>query len=388
MRGRADGFNEGERLVEEVKTYRGTLDSIPENRRALHLAQAKIYAALLCQQMALPSLRVAVVYYEISPQEETPFFEECSAGDLRAFYEGLCEKFFVWAIRELEHRRRRDDALAELHFVHLAIRGGQRELAANVYHAVKVGRHLMAQAPTGIGKTIGTIYPALKACTAGSLDKVFFLTAKTSGQQSAIEALAAIGRSNPALDLRTIQIVARDKACEHPGKSCHGDSCPMARGFYDRLPAAREAAVAGNANLDRETLRLVARHHTVCPYYLTLELVRWSDVVVADYNYFFDTSALLHALTLANEWKVAVLVDEAHNLIERARSMYTAQLSQAALEACVHGHPVLARPLAALRRAWSMLASDSEEYTVLEALPGDIVDSVGQLTADRLKSVP
>ena len=190
----------------------------------------------------------------------------------------------------------------------------------------------MAQAPTGIGKTIGTLFPLLKAAPGQALDKVFFLTAKTSGRQLALDALALIQAARRALPLRVLELVARDKACEHPDKACHGDSCPLAQGFYDRLPAARSAALATRASrLDKAALREVALAHQVCPYYLSQELARWSDVVVGDYNYYFDLSALLHALTQANQWRVSVLVDEAHNLVERARKMYSAELDQADL---------------------------------------------------------
>jgi DNA excision repair protein ERCC-2 len=127
-----------------------------------------------------------------------------------------------------------------------------------------------------------------------------------------------------------LELTARDKACEHRDKACHGDSCPLAKGFYDRLPAARAESLAAGF-MDGPALRGVALKHQVCPYYLGQEVARWSDLVVGDYNYYFDGSAMLHAMTLANEWRVGVLVDEAHNLVERARAMYSASLSQASL---------------------------------------------------------
>ena len=127
-----------------------------------------------------------------------------------------------------------------------------------------------------------------------------------------------------------LELQARDKLCEHPDKACHGESCPLARGFYDRLPQARAGALA-HGRMDAAALRQVAAAHDVCPYYLAQELTRWSDVVVGDYNYYYDATAMLHALTQASQWKVAVLADEAHNLVDRARRMYTAELSQATL---------------------------------------------------------
>ncbi len=147
------------------------------------------------------------------------------------------------------------------------------------------GRCLLAQAPTGIGKTVGTLFPVLKAMPGARIDKLFFLAAKTPGRQLALDALERIGGAAPGRPLRVLELVARDKACEHPDKACHGESCPLAKGFYDRLPAARAAALDGRRPGPRTALRDVALAHSVCPYYLSQELARWADVVVGDYNY-------------------------------------------------------------------------------------------------------
>src|SRR6185295_4152745 len=158
--------------------------------------------------------------------------------------------------------------------------------------------------------------------------------------------------------------------CEHPDKACHGDSCPLARGFYDRLPAARSAALDGRL-LDQARVRAVALEHQVCPYYLGQELVRWADVVVGDYNYYFDLSAMLHGLALANDWRVGVLVDEAHNLVERGRKMYSAELEQAGLVALRKGAPAAVKPaLDRLHRAWNALnKAQAADFAVLPKLP-------------------
>lgn len=152
-----------------------------------------------------------------------------------------------------------------------------------------------------------------------------------------------------------LELVARTKACEHPGRACHGEACPLARGFYDKLLAARQAAVA-HGWLDREALREVALAHGVCPYYLGQELARWCDVVVGDVNHYFDAAALLHGLAQANGWRLALLVDEAHNLVERARGMYSAELSQRHFSRLQrHSPPAVASPLKRLIRQWQAL---------------------------------
>lgn len=370
VRGRADGLIEAEGLLEEVKTHRGDLQMMPANHRALHWAQAKVYGALLCRQLAFAGLRVSLVYFEIASQKETIFVEAFEATELEAFFGGLCESFLAWADRELEHRRRRDAALANLAFPHEGFRAGQRRLAENVFRAARLGRDLSAQAPTGIGKTIATLFPMLKACATEGLDKVFYLTAKGSGQELALGAIATLRASRTDLPLRVLELVSRAKSCEHPDKTCNGESCPLAEGFYDKLPAARDAAINGGA-LDRTSMREVARTHAVCPYYLMQELVRWSDVVIGDYNYFFDATALLHSMTLASRWKVGVLVDEAHNLLERARSMYSCELRQERFEEARRKVPSSLHPtFRKLSRAWARLArAQTESYVVHSNIP-------------------
>jgi len=383
VRGRADGFDPQRQVLEEVKTFRGDLELMPANHRHLHWAQAKVYAAMACRQFALPALTVALVYFDIDKQAGAPpLHQHCTATDLDAFFEALCERFLDWAELELAHRSQRDAALTRLRFPHEEFRAGQRDLAKAVFNAARLGRTLLAQAPTGIGKTIATLFPMLKACPGQELDKVFFLTAKGSGRALAFSALETIRQSAPELPLRVIELVARDRSCEHPDKVCHGDSCPLAKGFHDRLPRARLAAMSAGA-LTRGPLREVALAHSVCPYYLGQEIARWCDVIVGDYNHFFDSAALLHGLTIANSWRVGVLVDEAHNLVDRGRAMYSATLHAAQLRALrASAPPALKRPLDRLYRRWTKLVQESpDQYTVLDEPPRTLTAALQDATS-------
>ncbi|NYH16629.1 hypothetical protein GGD41_003857 [Paraburkholderia bryophila] len=281
VRGRADGFYPLANRLEEIKTCRGDLTRMPDNHRTLHWAQARVYGHLLCRARGLAMLTVALVYFDIGTQKETLLEEFHTARDLEIFFVEQCERFLDWAVQEEAHRAARNAALGALQFPHGQFRSGQRELAVSVYRAARDGKPLMAQAPTGIGKTLATIFPLLKACAEDQIERIFFLTAKTPGRALALDAIdtlhrsaAASGSSGSALPLRTLELVARDKACEHPDKACNGESCPLALGFYDRLDAARSAALAG-PKLDRAAVREVALAHEVCPYYLAQELARW-----------------------------------------------------------------------------------------------------------------
>lgn len=392
VRGRADGYDPALNRLEEIKTYRGKLDAMPDNHRALHWAQALVYGHLLCQTRGLAELNVTLVYFDVGSRKETVLEQAYDAAALRAFFDQQCERFLGWAKQESAHRLARDAALDGMTFPHGAFRSGQRELAVRVYRAARDGHALMAQAPTGIGKTLATLFPTLKACGQGHVERVFFLTAKTPGRALALDALDTLHAHAGDMPLRTLELVARDKACEHPDKACHGQSCPLAHGFYDRLARAREAALS-KRRLDRETVRACALAHDVCPYYLAQELARWADVVVGDYNYYYDSSALLHALTRINQWRVAVLVDEAHNLLERGRKMYTASIDQAAFKAAGKATPAaLKQPLQRLQREWNALGRAQEDaYQAYTQVPQRFLSAAQNLigaVTDHLADTP
>ncbi|SDM09881.1 DNA excision repair protein ERCC-2 [Oryzisolibacter propanilivorax] len=472
VRGRADGFDAARGRLEEIKTHRGSLARQNPGQRALHWAQARIYGWLLCAERGLDRLELALVYLDIDSEQETVFTEVQDAPALHAHFALQCGRYLAWAQAEAAHRDARDAALAALAFPHAGgFRAGQRELAAQVWHAATRGRCLLAQAPTGIGKTVATLFAQLKAAPQAGIDKVLYLAAKTSGRQMALDALvlltagggaaagtpgghglgaggmatvvgAPVGSNDgsaactpapampvcagpspatvpaptasgtrpdpaaaataaapaPAAPLRVLELVAREKACEHPGSACHGQSCPLALGFFDRLPAARGAALApGTPLLTQARVRAVALAHGICPYYLSQELARWADVVVGDYHYWFDPAGLLHALAQQQGWRAALLVDEAHNLVERARGMYGARLDpqllrQARQSVTAARVPRVKKALGAVRRAWLALERAMDgDYAVHAALPAPLAGALtrcAQALSEQLAEQP
>ncbi len=370
VRGRADGWDPRRRTLEEVKTIRGQPDEIPANRRLLHWAQLQTYGALFCLARGLEEVALALVYFDIDSQTETELRELCAATDLQALLAQRCAAYESWAAQEAAHRDARDNALARLPFPRGDFREGQRRLAESVWRALAQGGCLLAQAPTGSGKTLGTLYPVLRAMPARGLDKIAYLTCKNTGRLGALDALEELRASTPGRALRVLEIVAKDAGCEHPDKACSGESCPLARGFHDRLAAARADAVA-EAWLDAAAQRRVARRHGVCPYYLGQELLRWADVVVGDVHHGFDPHGQLHALIVALQWRVALLVDEAHNLVDRARQMYGAELRLAELaSARALAPPALRAPFdAALAEGCAFAAAQPGDDVIVDALP-------------------
>ncbi|MBL0917461.1 MAG: ATP-dependent DNA helicase [Hydrogenophaga sp.] len=373
LQGRADGYDPAARRVEEIKTHRGDPALIPDNQRALHWAQARVYGWLLCEAESLDAIEVALVYFDIDSGRETVQVQACTRAELAEHAHTLCERHRGWALQEQAHRRARNAALAQLPFPFTDYRRGQRELTEAVFRAQRAGRHLLAQAPTGIGKTAATLFGALRAMPAAASDQLLVLTPKGTTRAVALDGLRRIH----AQPLRVLERVAREKACEHPDKACHGDSCPLARGFYDRLGAARAAAVQ-RALLDREALRDVALTHGICPYYLAQEMQRWSDVVVGDVNHWFDLNAQAWAMAQAEGWRVQLLLDEAHNLTERARAMYSAELDPLRFAAQRAQAPrALAATMNTVHRAWGALARDWSGGTALtDDLPDAFVNAL------------
>lgn len=373
LQGRADGYDPVAQRVEEIKTHRGDPARIPDHHRDLHRAQARVYGWLLCEAEGLDAIEVALVYLDIDSGRETVLVERQSRETLHAQALELCRRHLQWAQQEQSHRRARNAALNALAFPFDGYRAGQREFTEAVFRSQRAGRHLLAQAPTGIGKTAATLFGALRAMPAAGTDQLLVLTPKGTTRAIAIDGLRQL-RAHP---LRVVERLARDKACEHPDKACHGESCPLARGFYDRLDAARAQAVRIGL-LDREALRDVGLSHGICPYYLAQEMHRWADVVVGDVNHWFDLSAQAWALAQSEGWRVQLLIDEAHNLPERARQMHSAELDPLRFAGWRAQAPrALTSTMNSLHRAWGALAAGWSGHTQLQDdLPDGFVDAL------------
>ncbi len=386
--GRADGFDSAKGRLEEIKTHRGDLSRVREAQKNLHWAQLRVYGALLCREQKRSHIELALIYYDVGKDREQALTETAAADELWQALERLCEIYEVWAEQEAAHRDARDQSLGSLRFPFDSFRAHQRTLSETVY--INSARHqtLLLEAPTGLGKTLGTLFPALKAMPASKQDRLLYLTCRNTARQVAINAIEKLqSEQQTPLRLRTLELVAKDHACEHPDKACHGDDCPLARGFFDRLPEARQEAADYRGLLTRDVLATIAASHEICPYFLAQEMARWCDLIVADVNRMFDQSALLHALTQQNDWRLGMLIDEAHNLTDRARAMYSVSLSQGRLLAIRRQAPKPLKPaLNGVARAWQSLLRDSlaessREPVLLNHLPANLVNALIRLVS-------
>ncbi len=322
IQGRIDGLlaSAQEVLLEEIKTVQGGWDRIAD---PLHWAQAKLYGLIYAQDNALEQITIQLTYLDLDTGELTEFRNLFTLKELSAFFEHTTTIYLDWLRAHQAWCRQRDESIRSLNFPFARYRPGQRPLAVAAYRTFARGGRLFLEAPTGIGKTISVLFPAVKALGEGKLERIFYLTARTVGRAVAEKACADLRQAG--LRLRTLTLTAKEKICVQEGQPCDPLTCPFARGYYDRRRPAMRAALA-REEITRPVLEAVAREHQVCPFELSLDLSSWVDVVVCDYNYVFDPKVYLRRHFSEEPGDYAFLVDEAHNLVDRAREMFSADL--------------------------------------------------------------
>jgi DNA excision repair protein ERCC-2 len=381
LQGRADGYDPASGVVEEIKTCRVAPDTIPPAVADLHLAQGRLYAAIIAKQEGIAQLAVRVTWFNIDSGLEHSRTELYTQDELIAFLTSTLAQFARWLHTVARLQRERDASITALAFPYGEFRRGQREIAELAYKCVHQGAQLLIEAPTGIGKTAALLYPALKALATGRHDKLVFLTSKSVGRRAAEDTLAAFARAG--WRGTSVSLTAKDKICFSPGRACHGEDCPFARDYYNKLPAAMSAAIEQGA-LRREDIEALARRFVVCPYELAMDLLLWVDIVIADLHYVYSLTASLGNAMEADARRWTLLVDEAHNLPARARSMYSATLAKAAvLQArnSVTGELAKAltrvntRFLALLKQSWQ-----EEQFHVDAQLPLPLIDALQVFT--------
>jgi DNA excision repair protein ERCC-2 len=323
--GRIDGVFESAAVpvIDEIKTTRRNPEECLREENPLHWGQAKAYAFLYAAQRGLSDIGVQLTYARLDTGATREVRRYFTRADLQPFFEDLVGRYLQWATLITAWRRRRDDAIRPLAFPFADYRPGQREMVAAVYATIREGGRVFIQAATGIGKTMAVLFPAVRALADGACAKLFYLTARTTARLAAEKALEELRARG--LCLKSLALTAKEKVCLHPGRACHPDECEVARGHYDRLPAARRALFNEDA-WTRETVAAAAQQFQVCPFEFALDLSLWADLVVCDYNYAFDPSAYLRHFFLEPTADYVFLVDEAHNLVDRSREMFSAEL--------------------------------------------------------------
>ena len=327
--GRIDGVftgtagNANLTTVEEIKTTTQDLEIIAAAANPLHWGQAKVYAYLYATAQNLDRIGVQLTYVQLETGKRRELTEIFDVDDLKAFVFDLVSRYVQWAATIIDWAKVKKRSIDQLAFPFAAYRSGQRQMAVAVFRAIQQNNQLIVQAATGIGKTMAAVFPTVKAMGEGHTTKMFYLTARTTARTVAENTFARL--SENGLRFKTLTLTAKDKICFRPEAACSADECDYAKGYYNRI----QAAVADIFQTDAFTQPVVeqfARTHRVCPFEFTMELALWVDAIICDYNYAFDPRVYLRRFFGEATGDYTFLVDEAHNLVDRSRDMFSAVL--------------------------------------------------------------
>lgn len=328
VEGRADGIlNEGDKvIIDEIKTTTRNVMDIDENYNELHWAQAKIYAYIYGKEKKLDEIYVQLTYYNIEDFTTKYLRKKYSLSELTEFFENIVSDYKEWVLREKAWKDERNKSIENLSFPFKEYRKGQRELAIRVYKAIEDGTKCLAQAPTGTGKTISTLFPTIKSLGNDFTSKIFYLTAKTTTRAVANSSVDLMRKEG--LKLRSLTLTAKDKCCKMDEKKCIPEYCPYANGYFDRVNFALKEALDNKGNYDFEYISSLTDKFNICPFEFSLELTNWCDLIICDYNYIFDPQVSLKSAMDSKAKEYTLLIDEAHNLVDRGREMYSATLNK------------------------------------------------------------
>ena len=323
LSGRADGVvkEEDYYMVDEIKSTTRPLDSLTAiDTIPSHLNQAKCYAYIIACENNLKEIDIQLTYYQIDTNEIKQLKETFLIDALEMHFNSLLDQYYAFAKTNIDHIIKRNKSIKKLEFPFKTYREGQREMAISVYNTIKQKEILFIQAATGIGKTISTIYPALKSIQKGYISKIMYLTAKTITRSVAEDTTKKLYHTG--CSMRVVTITAKDKICFLDKSNCHKDYCPYALNHYDRINAAILDCLENEALFTREVIETYALKHQVCPFELSLDLFLFSDISISDYNYAFDPKvSLKRAEDQRSDY--VLLVDESHNLVDRSKEMYS-----------------------------------------------------------------
>ncbi len=380
LEGRADGiFSEGDMVwIDEIKGIYGKVEQLLQPV-PVHSAQAKCYGYIYAVQQGIEKIGIQMTYANLDTEEIKRFREVYSLEELKTWYEKLLEEYHKWLSFRLKWKKIRNESLKELEFP-FVYREGQRKMVSGIYHSISAGKQIFIQAPTGVGKTMSSIFPAVRAVGEGKGDTIFYLTAKTITRTVAQEAFGIL--EEKGMKFKVVTITAKEKLCFMEETKCDPAHCPYARGHFDRVNDAVYQLWTQDISYNREMILEQAKKWQVCPFEMCLDLAVWVDGVICDYNYVFDPN--VHLKRFFGEGAggdYIFLIDEAHNLAERGREMYSASICREDVVK-VRGKmkekaPKLYRCLGRLKH---LLEELQEECTTYNILPG-----TGSVTMQALK---
>ncbi len=327
LTGRIDGVLETTEpvTIEEFKTTLLDLDIVVAEDNPAHWAQLKLYGYCYVIEHQLEQVTGQLTYYSPGTGELRELPRTFTLAELKACFNEIIGRYLAWANTREEWYRLRDESIRSLPFPFSTYRAGQRQMAIEVYLAVKQHEQLLVQAPTGIGKTMASVFPALKALGEGHVEKIFYLTGRNTGKIAAADSLARLRKKG--LRCKAVTLTAKEKACFCHDIYCQTDACDYARGYYDRIDEACKAAFEFDDLTDEKITELAGKYQ-VCPFEFSLDISLLADVIICDYNYAFDPRVYLKRYFQFGGGNYAFLIDEAHNLVDRSREMFSAEIKR------------------------------------------------------------
>lgn len=328
VEGRADGIilEDEEVIIDEIKSTARSLEFIDKDYNPLHWAQAQCYGYIYAKENNLDKVTIQITYYQLDTEQIKRVDKVLSFTELEDFFFGLIEQYIVWANYTRDWNFERNESIKSLEFPFPNYREGQRSLAVAVYRTISEEKRLFAQAPTGIGKTISTLFPSIKAVGEGHSTKIFYLTAKTITRQVVEETVKKM--QVKGLQFKTITLTAKDKICFKDESNCNPEFCEYAKGHFNRVNDALIDILRNENVIVREIVENYSRKHKICPFEFSLDIALWADCVICDYNYAFDPRVYLKRFFSDNSGDYIFLVDEAHNLVDRSREMFSSELQK------------------------------------------------------------
>ena len=330
LEGRADGIikkKNGDYLIDEIKSTVADLQTFRDENLEWHLGQAKCYAYMFAKEQKLNNIDIRLVYIKQGKEKDRMNdYYSCSIGELEDYVINLIEDYLSFYQIVETNAEKRNNSIKNLKFPFPKYRSGQKELAKYAYSIAKNGGKLFVEAPTGIGKTMSTLFPFIKYLGEDEKAKIFYLTAKSSGKESAYQAIEYLKKESN-LELNDIIITAKEKICFCKEGACNPDECPYAKGYYSKIQSVLRYSILNYSTFDYDTITQIAMENMICPFEFELDLSLFCDVVVCDYNYLFDPLSYMKRYFDEDASHFLALIDEAHNLVDRSRDMYSSSIS-------------------------------------------------------------
>lgn len=379
LQGRIDGiiFEEEQVIIDEIKSTRVSLEEIDEDFSQIHWAQGMVYAFLYSLENNVEEISVQLTYYQLESKEIRRFIKSFIHEELKEYvYENLIKHYIKWAIVIYEWQKLRDGSISSLSFPHDTYRVGQRKLIISIYKTIQEEKKIFVNGPTGIGKTISTLFPSIMSMTQGSVEKIFYLTSKNTQREIVESTLCSLLEKE--LKLKYTSLTAKEKICFKEQTKCNPEYCEYAKGHFDRLNGAVEDIFNNENTFTKEVISKYAQKHRVCPFEFSLDLTLWSDLILCDYNYIFDPRVSLKRFT-EEKGKYVFLIDEAHNLVDRSRDMYSAELGKKqvlSLQKTIGKEHLLYKAVSKINKAF--ISIRKEEGFDKENLPTDLMTSINE----------